>query len=180
MPKFPYTRIIVVGTTSSGKSTLAEKLAAKLGLNFVELDALYWQPNWVGTPDDEFAKKADDATWGDRWVVAGNYSRTRPITWPRAELIIWLDYSLAVIFWRLFKRTIRRAYSQEVLWGTNIDRFWHHLKLWSDESLFKWLFKTYWRRRREYPALKALPEYQHLIWIRFSSPQETDRWFESL
>ncbi len=177
---FPYTRIIVIGTTSSGKSTLAEKLASKLALDFVELDALYWQPNWVGTPNDEFAAKVADATRGDRWVVAGNYSRTRPITWPRAQLIIWLDYSFPVVFWRLITRTVRRNLSREVLWGTNIDRFWIHFKLWSDESLVKWLFKTYWRRKREIPALFALPEYQHLELIQFKTPDETDAWFEQL
>ncbi|OQX62059.1 MAG: hypothetical protein B5M51_06635, partial [Anaerolinea sp. 4484_236] len=75
METFFFTRIIVVGTTSSGKSTLAENLAKKLDLDFVELDALYWQPNWVGTPDEEFAAKTEDATRGNRWVVAGNYSR---------------------------------------------------------------------------------------------------------
>ncbi len=177
---FPHTRIIVIGTTSSGKSTLAEKLANKLALDFVELDALYWQPNWVGTPNDEFASKVADATRGDRWVVAGNYSRTRPITWPRAQLIIWLDYSFPVVFWRLITRTVRRNLSREVLWGTNIDRFWIHFKLWSDESLVKWLFKTYWRRKREIPALFALPEYQHLELMQFKTPDETDAWFEKL
>jgi len=93
---FPYTRLIVVGTTSSGKSTLSENLAVRLKLKYVELDALYWQPNWVGTPDDEFAAKVERATRGERWVMAGNYSRTRPITWARAEAVIWLDYSFPV------------------------------------------------------------------------------------
>lgn len=180
MDNFPYTRIVVVGTTSSGKSTLAENLANKLDLGFVELDAIYWRPNWVGTPDDEFAAKVDGATSGDRWALAGNYSRTRPITWPRAEVVIWLDYSLPVIFWQLTKRTLQRTFSREVLWGTNVERLWSHLKLWSDESLFKWLFKTYWRRKREYPALFALPEHQHLEMIRFTSPQETQDWLEGL
>lgn len=180
MKIFPNTRIIVVGTTSSGKSTLAENLARKLNLGFVELDALYWQPNWVGTPDNEFAAKMDQATNGDRWVVAGNYSRTRSITWPRAETIIWLDYLLPVILWQLAKRTFRRTFTGEVLWGTNVERLWPHLKLWSDESLFKWLFKTYWRRKREYPALMALPEHQHLELIQFTTPQETREWLESL
>ncbi|MBC8336435.1 MAG: adenylate kinase [Anaerolineales bacterium] len=180
MKTFPHTRIIVVGTTSSGKSTLAENLAIKLGLDFVELDALYWQPNWVGTPDDEFDTKVDDATHGDHWVVAGNYSRTRPITWPRAEVIIWLDYSLPVIFWQLTRRTLRRTFTREVLWGTNVERLWPHLKFWSDVSLFKWLFKTYWRRKREYPALMAQPEHQHLKLIRFTSPRETQDWLEYL
>jgi adenylate kinase family enzyme len=177
---FPYTRIIVIGTTSSGKSTLAETLSQKLDLNFVELDALFWQPNWVGTPDDEFAAKVDAATRSDRWVVAGNYSRTRPITWPRAQLIIWLDYPFLTVFWRLITRTIRRTWTKELLWGTNVDRFWIHFKLWSDESLVTWLFKTYWRRKREIPVLFENPEYQHLALIHFKSPKETDDWFEQL
>ena len=177
---FPYTRIVVIGTTSSGKSTLAEKLSQKLALDFVELDALFWQPNWVGTPDDEFAAKVDAATRGDRWVVAGNYSRTRPITWPRAQLILWLDYSFPVVFWRLITRTIRRNWTKEYLWGTNTDRFWIHFKLWSDESLVTWLFKTYWRRKGEIPPLFEKPEYQHLDLIHFKTPKETEQWFEKL
>lgn len=180
MDIFSHTRIVVVGTTSSGKSTLAKSLGKKLDLDYVELDALYWQPNWVGTPDDEFIKKISDATRGDRWVVAGNYSRTRPIIWSRAQVIIWLDYSLPLIFWRLITRTIRRSLSQELLWGTNRDRFWIHFKLWSDESLVKWLFKTYGRRKREIPELFAKPEYQHLKVIRFISPKDTQKWLESL
>ena len=177
---FPYTRLVVIGTTSSGKSTLAEKLSQRLALDFVELDALYWQPNWVGTPNDEFAAKVDNATHGDRWVVAGNYSRTRPITWPRAQAIIWLDYPFLTVFWRLITRTIRRNLTREELWGTNTDRFWIHFKLWSDESLVKWLFKTYWRRKREIPTLFELPEYQHLDLIHFKTPKETDAWLKSL
>lgn len=177
---FPYTRVIVVGTTSSGKSTLAEKLAKKLDFEFVELDSLYWQPNWVGTPDEEFAAKVDDATRGDRWVVAGNYSRTRPITWPRAQVIIWLDYALPIVFWRLITRTIRRTWTKELLWGTNVDRFWIHFKLWSDESLVKWLFKTYWRRKREIPAFFEMLEYQHLELFHFKTPKETECWLEEV
>ena len=180
MELFSHTRIIVVGTTCSGKSTLAENLGKKLNLDYVELDALYWQPNWVGTPDEEFAKKVDNATLGTRWVVAGNYSRTRPITWSRAQVIIWLDYSLPLIYWRLITRTIRRNLSRELLWGTNRDRFWIHFKLWSDESLVKWLFKTYWRRKREIPALFENPEYGHLKVLHFTSPKETNEWFENL
>jgi adenylate kinase family enzyme len=177
---FPYKKLIVVGTTSSGKSTLAENLAIKLKLEYIELDALYWQPNWVGTPDDEFADKVDEATRGERWVVAGNYSRSRRITWPRAEAVIWLDYSFPVVFWRLFTRTIRRAVTQEELWNGNREKFWWHLKLWSDESLFKWLFKTYWRRKREYPQLFDLPEYSHLHIFHFKTTGETQTWLTGL
>ncbi len=180
MEPFPYKKLIVVGATSSGKSTLAENLAVKLKLNYIEMDALYWQPNWVGTQDNEFATKVDEATRGERWVIAGNYSRTRPITWPRAEAVIWLDYRLPIVFWRLLTRTIRRWVTREELWNGNREKFWWHFKIWSDESLFHWLFKTYWRRKHEYPQLFALPEHSHLKIIHFKAPSETEEWLANI
>ena len=46
--------INVVGTSGSGKSTLARRLAHRLGLPWIELDRLYWRPNWQGAPDGAF------------------------------------------------------------------------------------------------------------------------------
>ena len=54
MPSFPYKRVVVVGVTSSGKSTLAEKLAKRFDLNYIELDALNWELNWQSAPLESF------------------------------------------------------------------------------------------------------------------------------
>ena len=178
MSPIPYTKFVVIGTTSSGKSTLAEQLARKIGGNFIELDALNWGPNWTPAGDELLRTRTEEATRFPCWVVAGNYSKTRPVTWLRAEAIIWLDYAFPVVFWRLLTRTIRRSVTREELWNGNRETFWGHLKLWSEESLFHWLFKTYWRRKREYPLLFAQPEYSHLKIIRFATPQEADAWLK--
>lgn len=180
MEPFPYKKLVVIGTTSSGKSTLAERLANKLGLEFIELDALNWGPNWTAAGDETLRARAEQATRSPNWVVAGNYSATRPVTWPRAEAVIWLDYSLWVIFWRLFRRTWKRVFFKEELWNGNQEHLSIQLKLWSEESLFHWLFKTYWRRKREYPQLFVQPEHAHLKIVHFRHPQETDDWLESL
>ena len=180
MHSLPYKRLVVIGTTSSGKSTLAEQLARKIGGDFIELDALNWGPNWTPAGDELLRDRAEEATRSPCWVVAGNYSKTRPVTWPRAEAIIWLDYAFPVVFWRLLTRTIRRSLTQEELWNGNREKFWWHVKLWSEESLFHWLFKTYWRRKREYPQLLMQPEFTHLKIIHFKSPKETDAWFAGL
>ncbi len=176
MNSFLYQHIVVIGTTSSGKSTLAKALADRLGYDFIELDALHWEPNWKEADNSVFRERVENATKTEAWVVAGNYSNVRDIIWKKAEVIIWLDYPLLIIFWRLLTRTIRRGWTQEELWNGNREKFWWHLKIWSDESLFKWLFKTYWRRKREYPALLSQPEYRHLKLIQFKGPREAEEW----
>ena len=180
MGTFPYKKLVVIGTTGSGKSTLAERLAVELGLDFIELDALHWEPNWVEAPVEVFRSRVERATQARAWIVAGNYHVVRDLVWPRAEAVIWLDYSLWVIFWRLWRRTWRRVFFKEELWNGNREHLWTQLKLWSDESLFHWLFKTYWRRKREYPQLLAMPEHTHLHVFHFKSVKDTQTWLTTL
>jgi adenylate kinase family enzyme len=180
MSSFPYKRLVVVGVTSSGKSTLAEKLAKRFGLAYVELDALNWEPNWQAAPLDVFRARVQNALQAERWIVAGNYHVVRDLVWPKAEAVIWLDYPLLTVLWQLTRRSVKRWWTQELLWGTNREPLWNHLKLWSNESLYHWLFKTYWRRKREYPELLSQPEHRHLELIRFQHPKVTEKWLESL
>jgi adenylate kinase family enzyme len=176
LSNFPYKRIVVIGTTSSGKSTLAKQLAEKIGGDYIELDALYWEPNWVAAELEVFRKRVETATSSQVWAVAGNYRRVRDLIWYKAEAVIWLDYSLPFLFWRLLKRTVRRWVTQEELWNGNRETFWWHFKIWSDESLFHWLFKTYWRRKREIPQLLSLAEHAHLKIFHFQTQKETEDW----
>ena len=180
MPQFPFHRIVVIGTTSSGKSTLAKNLAGKLGYDFIELDALHWEPNWQEAPLDVFRERVRAATQAERWIVAGNYSVTRDLVWTKAEAVIWLDYPFLLVLRQLTRRTFNRWWHQEELWNGNREKLWWHFKLWSDESLFKWLFKTFWRRKREYPMLLALPAHRHLTLIHFKHPREVETWLERL
>ena len=180
MSPFPYKRVVVTGVTSSGKSTLAENLSKRFGHHFIELDALHWEPNWQGAPIDVFRERVEKATQAEKWIVAGNYHVVRDLIWPKADAVIWLDYPFLTVLRQLTLRTFLRWWRQELLWGTNREPFLQHFKLWSQDSLFHWLFKTYWRRKREIPALLSQPEHQHLRLIRFKNPGETSDWLESL
>jgi adenylate kinase family enzyme len=177
---FPYKRVVVVGVTSSGKSTLAEALAKRFDLHYIELDALHWEPDWKGAPLEVFRAKVESATRAEKWIVAGNYHVARDLIWPKAEAVIWLDYPLLTLLGQLTRRTLRRWWTQELLWGTNRERLWMHFRLWSTDSLYHWLFKTYWRRKREYPILFSQPEHQHLKLIQFRHPKETKAWLKRL
>ena len=180
MSSFPYQRAVVIGVTSSGKSTLAAKLARHFALNFIELDALNWEPNWQAAPLEVFRARVEKAMQAEKWIVAGNYHVVRDLIWPRAEAIIWLDYPLLTVLWQLTRRTFTRWWTQELLWGTNRELLWSHFKLWSQDSLYHWLFRTYWRRKREIPMLLSQLEHQHLKLIRLRHPKETEEWLKKL
>jgi adenylate kinase family enzyme len=174
----PGRRINVVGTTGSGKTTVAKAIAERLGFEHIELDGLFWKPDWGETPDDEFLPRVDEATRGERWVLDGNYSRTRPIVWPRADTIVWLDYSFPRVFLQLLWRTIRRAIAREKLWSGCRERF--RVSFFSRDSILLWCLKTYWRRRRNYPELFLRPEHKHLRLIRLRTPHEASAWLRRL
>ena len=102
-------RIVVVGTSGSGKTFLARNLSQLLGVPHVEFDAYRHGPNWTETPDDIFREQLAEALQGERWVADGNYSVTRDVVWPRATTLVWLDYPMRIVLWRLFWRVFRRS-----------------------------------------------------------------------
>jgi|OpeIllAssembly_1097287.scaffolds.fasta_scaffold442538_1 adenylate kinase family enzyme len=170
-------RIVVVGATGSGKTRLARDIAQRLGYRHIETDALHWEPNWQEAPLDVFRARVDQALTGDGWVIDGNYSKVRDIVWERADTIIWIDYALPIIFWRLGWRTIKRIVTRENLWGTNREG-WH--AMFGRDSLFLWVLQSRPRHRRDYPKLFQQPEYSHLHVVHLHSPRETDEWLKGI
>ncbi len=175
-------RIIVIGSSCAGKSTLAERLAASMGVPFVELDALFWKPGWVESEDDEFCAKISKAAAGEAWVVAGGYHRQTTATiWPRAETVIWLDLPLRVTVWRILRRSWARWRRHELLWGTNEERFWDQLKIWNrEDSLIAFTVGTRHERHRRYLGAMSEPQWAHIRFIRLRSAAEIELFVKSL
>lgn len=120
---YPLNRIIIIGTSGSGKTTFAKALASTLGIPHVELDAIHWAANWTQVPDDEMRLRVSEATASPRWIMDGNYGQVRDIVWGQADTLIWLKYSFPTIFFRAFKRTIKRVLTQEELWHRNREHW---------------------------------------------------------
>lgn len=165
-------RIIIVGATGSGKTTLAKTLAARCQIPHIELDSLFWKPDWVETPDDEFLGKirAELDRAGDNWVLDGNYSRTQPITWSLADTIIWLDYPLRISYSRLLKRTVARMFTREILWNANRESVKE--VFFSKDSLLYYGLKTHNLRKKRYLNRMLSNDYPHLNFIRLTHPRE--------
>jgi adenylate kinase family enzyme len=172
-------RISVVGTSGSGKTTLARQLAQRLGYAHIELDALHWGPEWqMPTVEGFRATVAEAISQHEQWVIDGNYSRARDIVWARADTVVWLNYPLPLILWRLFLRTLRRTFTREELWSGNRESF--RQAFFSRNSILLWAINSYPHRRREYPELFARPEYAHLQTVHLRSPRQTRSWLESM
>jgi adenylate kinase family enzyme len=160
-----------------GKTTLGQQVAARLDSRHIELDTLYWGPNWRSAPPAVFRERLATELAADRWVTSGNYRLGRDLIWGRADTLIWLDYPLALTFGRLLRRTLSRICSGERLWGGNRET-WRNT-FFSRDSLLLYALKTHRRHQREFPADLALPEYAHLQVLRFRSPDKTEQWLSS-
>lgn len=98
-------RILIIGCSGGGKSTLSRKLSEKLALPLTHLDVLFWKPGWTESTYDEFRPKIAAVTATDRWIIDGNFSATFDIRMPRADTIIWIDQPRWLCLWRAFWRT---------------------------------------------------------------------------
>jgi adenylate kinase family enzyme len=170
-------RYVIVGTTGSGKTTLARELSRRIAAPHIELDALNWGPNWTAASTDVFRAKAAEAVSGERWVIDGNYEVVRDVVWSRANCIVWLNYSLPLVLRRLLQRTARRVFLAEPCCNGNRESL--RLTL-SKDSILLWALTTYHRRRRKYPPLLAARAAAGVCIVEHKTPAETQAWLQSV
>jgi uncharacterized protein YbjT (DUF2867 family) len=166
-------RVAVIASASgNGKTTLGRALAARLGVPFVELDALVHGPNWTETPDDELRALVEPIVRSEGWVIDGTYrSKLGNLVLDGADTIVWLDLPLRVWFARLLRRTIRRLTGRESLWNDNRETL--RGAFWGRESLFGYALIMHFRRRREWPLeLAGYPV------VRLRSVRSVRAWLE--
>jgi len=170
-------RINVVGTSCSGKTTLARTLAERLDVRHVEMDALFWGPNWTPVAGELFRARITAEVNRDRWVLDGGYSPVRDLVWPRVDTVVWLDYPMRTVLARWAIRTAARVRSNDEFWpGTgNRESIRHAIQ---SDSLLVWILTTHRRRRRTLAAQLAV--HPHIGTVRLRSPAEAERWLNGL
>ena len=172
-------KINVIGTTGSGKTTFSSALAQQLQIEYIEIDKVYWKPNWREPEEQEFLDKLSNSIIGAEWVLDGNYSRARKLIWESADTVIWLDYGYFRTLWQLVKRSITRSYIKQELWaGTgNSESF---SRLFSKNSIILWFFRRYHLNRRRLPELISREEFGHIKFIKLTSPQKAKEYLVSV
>lgn len=171
-------RIIIIGVTGSGKTTLGKALSAKLDIPAIDLDEIHWLPGWQTRGLQESRYLVEVATQQSAWVISGNYSKLQDIFWSRADTVIWLDYTFLRSFWQLLRRSILRMLDQQEICNGNYERW--NLFL-SRKSIMIWFFQTFRKRRQRGREIFSYPEqHAHLQLIRFDHPVKTATWLERL
>ena len=139
-------RFSVIGSSGSGKTTFGRALASLLVVPFVELDAIFHQPDWVPLPETEFQSRVQAIVTGESWVIDGNYGVVRALVLERATTVVWLDYSRWRIMGRVIRRSFVRAVTREELWNGNRER----LRSWIEpDHPIRWSWSQHSRKRRE-------------------------------
>ena len=172
-------RVSVIGTSGSGKSTLASSLAAVLGADFLELDSVYHQADWVPLPTEEFRRRVALVVAGERWVIDGNYSRVRDIVWARADTVVWLDLPRRTVMGRIIRRSFRRVAGRVELWNGNREHWGNLFTLDKEESVISWAWQTHTANRVKFEAAMADPENDHLRFVRLTSPVAVRRFLRA-
>jgi adenylate kinase family enzyme len=169
-------RICVIGNAATGKSTLARVLADRLGLRYIDRDALVWDTGWRQRSREELFGRVEAATREDGWAYDGHLRRRRPyeqVVLGRCDTIVWLDFSRWRVMWSVLRRTLRRLLTHEELSNGNVETW--RMAFLPDWSI-GWAWRNHVRLRVEYEALFASPQYVSKIRVRLRNHHEVNQW----
>jgi adenylate kinase family enzyme len=165
---------IVKSASGSGATTVGREIAARLGIPFHELDALFWQPDWTEPDRDDFQERVAEVVATDSWVIDGSYQGwIGQLVLGSADVVVWLDLPMRIWLPRLVRRTVSRARSGEVLWEGNRESLRNAFA--SRDSLILFSLRHYRSRRRRYPA-----RFANYDVVRLRSRADVDRFLRTL
>lgn len=166
-------RILVLGVTGAGKSTAVHRIASLKNADVIDFDEIRWEPgsekSWTPRPDDVQQALTNKVTDAERWVMAAVGGSTEEIVLPKVDLIVYLDYSPAIAFARLIKRTARRVVLKEKCCNGNTESL---PNLVGKDAIILWWFKTFRDRHQKALATEANPDLPKTL--RLTHPSQLD------
>lgn len=175
-------RVVVVGSSGSGKTTVARELAGILDAPHLELDSVFHRDGFADEAHDEFLPILKEFTSGDRWVVDGNYTShgTGDVVWPRADTFVWLDPSRRIAMARVIRRTLRRILFREELWGGVREPFSNLYSLDPYKNIIVWTWTRHGHVREKYATAMTDGSWDHATVHRLRSASEVEMFLDSI
>lgn len=102
-------RIFIVGAPGAGKTTLADRLAVRLGVPCHPLDPVaFVDERWTARPPDERQRLIAEIAEQPCWIAEGvHLGWTDPLI-AAADSILWLDPPWWILLWRATARHVSR------------------------------------------------------------------------
>jgi adenylate kinase family enzyme len=100
-------RILVLGPCGSGKTRLTRQLSRILGLPAVHLDAHFWHPGWISTPQPEWRRVVGSLIKQPDWIMDGTYESTLDLRIPAAQAIVMVNRPRWSCLWGVVSRSLR-------------------------------------------------------------------------
>src|SRR5262245_11790690 len=178
VPSRPMTRVSIVGSSGSGKTTVGRQLAARLGVQFIELDSIFHQAGWVDLGREPFRARVREHLDGDGWVIDGNYAAVQDLVWRAADTVVWLDLPRHAVMRRVIVRTVRRMITRERLWNGNREPLSNFYSLDPERNIFRSTWGWYPDVVQRYVNAASNPGNAHLHFVRLRSQREVDAFLE--
>ncbi|MFD4548763.1 AAA family ATPase [Streptomyces sp. NPDC058466] len=170
-------RILVAGSTGAGKTTLARAVARRRAIPFHEMDALaIVGPDW--RENQELLEDVSHISSGPCWVFDSfGHPAVRDLLWDRADTIVWLDYSRAVVIRRVLRRSVARTLFRRRIFGGNVEtvRSWF-----SVEHPVRWAWSQYAGRRADIADRCADEQFAPLDVIHLRTPRAARAWLDTV
>jgi adenylate kinase family enzyme len=117
-------RILVLGSSGSGKTYLSTRLAQQLAIEPIHLDKYFWHPGWIPTPQTEWRKRVSQLVSQPAWIIDGMYESTLDLRLPPSETIIIVESGPISCTWGVVKRklTVDDEHRTDAPPGQKIDR----------------------------------------------------------
>jgi len=100
-------RIVILGASGTGKTTLCRRLGEKWQIEALHLDSIYWKKNWQHIDKHDFdVYMKHFFLQHPKWVIDGNYTNNAHFSYrlELADTIIFLDFGLQVSLKGIFER----------------------------------------------------------------------------
>ena len=137
-------RILIIGCSGAGKTTLAGRIGNKLQIPHLELDSVFHQANWQPLARDEFRARVTEYMSKPSWVIDGNYfGQLGDLVWGFADVVVWVDPSRARVMSQIISRTLRRGIKREILWNGNREHLSLLLNPNPEENLVLWAWTRF-------------------------------------
>lgn len=157
-------KILIIGISGTGKTTLARKLSASLNIPIYPLDKLIWKENWVEASQAEVETGVKNIVQKDSWIIEGFISPCAEIKLQKADLVLYLDYS-----------------GPRAAWG-GLKRYWQHrgqvrleMPAGCIEKLDWKYLKVMWNRMERMEIEEAIKGYENKT-IRLESPRKLKKY----